>query len=401
MSHTPELTEYTSHHPETTDSLDDALFLERLDTFMQKSLNEIKAFAERESKTFDQTRRYVAEWHAKTLFSVTTDDGCGVRNILIETSKVLESLSEVTGVQSFILAVNPHDPQDAGFLGGSLIGREFYRGIRGGGSAGASSFKAYAQKRLPTAIQEEIVMQDASTHSSPAPSTIRSARQVKVELYESIRSQLRKVSGIRKAEMKWTNPERLNLYGVRLVGWPSDIPAANPSSLKANQNQRLLELVEHGELRFEKTMMTGLETPFPPDTTAQRSPEPTAEDFSWAYDADGGGDASVGGSIGTTGAAKLVVAASSLPLELEKDPMLSGAVDLLAGEEHNSLGSDVPWKEDSDDLVNAQHNGIPGFDEYGFNIEPWNPTVKFEDVEEDSPIEPRARKRARSSEPEA
>lgn len=103
---------------------------------------------------------------------------------------MLESLSEVLGVQSFILAVDPQDIQDAGFLGGSLIGREFYRGIRGGGTAGASAFKTYAQKRLPT-TQEEPVTQDSSTRSSPAPQTVRSAKQVKVDLYESIRSQLR------------------------------------------------------------------------------------------------------------------------------------------------------------------------------------------------------------------
>jgi hypothetical protein len=53
MSQTPELTEYTSH-PAEANSLDNALFLERLDTFMQKSLSEIQAFAERESKSFDE-----------------------------------------------------------------------------------------------------------------------------------------------------------------------------------------------------------------------------------------------------------------------------------------------------------------------------------------------------------
>ena len=33
---------------------DDALFLERLDTFMEKSLTEIKAFAEREMRPYDE-----------------------------------------------------------------------------------------------------------------------------------------------------------------------------------------------------------------------------------------------------------------------------------------------------------------------------------------------------------
>lgn len=54
MSHTPELIEYTSQPLETTDSPEKALFLERLDTFMQKSLAEIQAFAQRESKSYDE-----------------------------------------------------------------------------------------------------------------------------------------------------------------------------------------------------------------------------------------------------------------------------------------------------------------------------------------------------------
>ncbi|KAJ3567406.1 hypothetical protein NP233_g6385 [Leucocoprinus birnbaumii] len=410
MSRTPELSEYTSHPPEAISSLENALFLERLDTFMQKSLADIQAFAERECRSYDETRRTVAEWHAKMLFTVASgnptavDGSVGgitldtratqVRNILIETSKVLESLSEVLGIQSFILAVDPQNSQDAGFLGGSLVGREFYRGLRGGGTAGASSFKSYAQKRLPS-IQDEVTMQDASTHSSPAPPTARSARQVKVDLYEAIRSQLRKVSGIRKAEMKWTNPERLSLYGVRLVGWPSDIPAANPSSLKANQNQRLLDLVEHGELRFEKTMITGLEAPAPTDTQ-RYTPETTAEDFSWAYDAEGG-DALVGGSIGQTTAAKsLPSSTSSLTSDAQNQPAPYSSTGDLPIEGIDSLGSDFVWKGGiGDDLLDAQQTGVPAFDEYGFHTEPWDEAVKFE---EDSPIEERARKRARSSE---
>lgn len=158
-------------------------------------------------------RRIVAEWHAKTLFTV--DNGIGetrdtrgshnfihlpfntltvinvpVRNVLVEASKVLESLSSVTGIQSFLLAVDPHDPQDTGFLGGSIIGREYYRGLRGGGIAGASSFKTFLHKRLPTQ-QEEIDIRETSPHPTPTPAATRTAKKAKLELYESIRSQLR------------------------------------------------------------------------------------------------------------------------------------------------------------------------------------------------------------------
>lgn len=117
-----------------------------------------------------------------------------VRSVLIETSKALESLADVAGVQTFLLAVDPHNPQDMGFLGGSLIGREYYRGLRGGGTAGASSFKTYAQKRMPSASQEEAHIPEVSVQQNPvAPPAVRSARQTKVDLYEVIRSQLRYV----------------------------------------------------------------------------------------------------------------------------------------------------------------------------------------------------------------
>lgn len=54
MSHPPQLTEYGSCPSEPTQSPDNDLFLERLDTFMQKVLNDIKAFAERESRPYEE-----------------------------------------------------------------------------------------------------------------------------------------------------------------------------------------------------------------------------------------------------------------------------------------------------------------------------------------------------------
>lgn len=195
------------------------------------------------------------------------------------------------------------------------------------------------------------------------------------------------MSGIRKAEMKWTNPERLSLYGVRLVGWPSDIPAANPSSLKSGQNQKLLELVEHGELRFEKTMITGLEAPMTSESL-QHTPEMTAEDFSWAYKAPSGDDTSVDGSTGTVAAAKLLSeSTSSHPLESADHPILSEISP------DDDLGVELTW-EGSDPL----HDGMPELNDYNFGIEQWDGTTKFEEAEEDSPVERRARKRARNSE---
>lgn len=184
--------------------------------------------------------------------------------------------------------------------------------------------------------------------------------------------------------MKWTNPERLGLYGVRMIGWPPDIPAANPSSLKAVQNQRLLELIEQGELKFEKTAVIGLEAPIQPEA-AQDTPDVAAEDFSWAVDTDGGGGEPTVGGISETRTAAMgslqmnsLTAASGPSLDL----MLSDSGDALPGEE-DSFGG-----------VFLTAGGSTGFDEYGFQVEPWNAMMSVE-----SPIEPaRARKRARSSE---
>lgn len=82
--------------------------------------------------------------------------------------------------------------------------------------------------------------------------------------------------------MKWTNPERLDAYGVRLVGWPDGVPAQNPSTLKVNQNKVLLEAIQNGSMKFVKVI---------PDPSGSRDTpsggdDDANEDFSWAYDAD-------------------------------------------------------------------------------------------------------------------
>lgn len=60
----------------------------------------------------------------------------------------------------------------------------------------------------------------------------------------------RVTSGIRNAEMKWTNHSNLDVYGVRIVGWPDDVPQQNPSTLSVAQNRLILELLNGGKLRF-------------------------------------------------------------------------------------------------------------------------------------------------------
>ncbi|KAF8806966.1 hypothetical protein BYT27DRAFT_7101045 [Phlegmacium glaucopus] len=268
----------------------DGLFLERLDTFMDKCLIDIKAFAERELRPYEETRRCIAQWHAKYLFQSSKSSSSSstvvlVRDVLCDTSRVLESLSEVSGVQSFLLAVDPSETSDSGFLGGSVVGREFWRGLRSGGEGGARAFKVFSINHLQPATRHPVHVPKSST---PPPKG-GPAKSLKNELYESVRNALRLASGVRSAEMKWTNPERLDVYGVRLIGWPEGVPAQNPSTFKVSQNKVLLEALQNGSMRFEKI------TPGNPkqsghgdgvEEASEAEKDDPVEDFSWAYDAD-------------------------------------------------------------------------------------------------------------------
>ena len=85
--------------------------------------------------------------------------------------------------------------------------------------------------------------------------------------------------------MKWTNPERLDAYGVRLIGWPEGVPAQNPSTFKVSQNKLLLEALQNGTMRFEKIIPTTT-TPRQEEEASKADEDDPQEDFSWAYDAD-------------------------------------------------------------------------------------------------------------------
>lgn len=277
----------------------DALFLERLETFMDRSIADIKAFSEREGRPFEETRRRVAEWHAKDLFQTSLSSATEqtansrhefVRGVLMNTSRILESLAQTAGVQSFLLAVDLREERDGGFLGGSIHGREFWRTLRGGGDHGAKSFRQYCLKNEPSETTASPHCSDAETGPSPpaqaAPSTSSKqpdAKTVKAELYETVRRALKTASGVRNAEMKWTNPERLDAYGVRLVGWPPDIPSLNPSTLRVSQNRQLLEAFQTGIARFVR-LPTFVHTPSTTPVADSGADDAGDDDFSWAFD---------------------------------------------------------------------------------------------------------------------
>ncbi|KAF7316818.1 hypothetical protein HMN09_00414900 [Mycena chlorophos] len=194
-----------------------------------------------------------------------------VKSALSDTSRILESLSATAGVESFVLAVDPTEDgtSDPGFLGGSVVGREYWRGMRGGGEPGARAFKSHCVKAFQASV--------------PSTST-SNARTIKSTLYDAVRTALRTASGVRNAEMKWTNPALLNIYGVALVGWPPSIPAQNPSSLKADQNKQLLEALENGTMYFTRILAMPQQSSDPsPAPTPPAAPPPEDESsFAWA-----------------------------------------------------------------------------------------------------------------------
>ncbi|KAF8638273.1 hypothetical protein AX17_002295 [Amanita inopinata Kibby_2008] len=207
---------------------------------------------------------------------------------------MLESLCEISGLQSFLLAVDPTDPADGGFLGGSVAGREFWRTVRGGGETGAKAFRQYCLDEVTPHqphIKSVISAEDIPQLASAAGTKKTTAKSLKSELYDKFRKALRKASGIRTAEMKWTNPERLDVYGVRLIGWPNDVPAQNPSTLKQSQNKQLMQALDSGTLKFERVVGRtegSSKDHTPTDSNAPEEAVSFEEDFSWAYDADAG-----------------------------------------------------------------------------------------------------------------
>lgn len=131
-----------------------------------------------------------------------------VTRILRSISRALESLLSIGGLESFFLAVDPYDPTDEGFLGGTLLGREFWRGHRGCGAAGARAFQTHCQKSiagqlpLPQEVPAYPIAVPPTSHIhvpvvQPTNAVKKSpASTLKTEVYASVRNALRSVIGI-------------------------------------------------------------------------------------------------------------------------------------------------------------------------------------------------------------
>lgn len=173
------------------------------------------------------------------------------------------------------------------------------------------------------------------------------------------------ISGVRTAEMKWTNPERLDVYGVRLVGWPEGVPSQNPSSLKAGQNRLLLDALQKGTMRFEPLGVNSGEGKNAEDVSSANE---TVEDFSWAYDADAGPSSPIQDRTPNSARSTTLPSCSSNPISGEPP---SSSLD-ECGEnpqetwnlEDHIIGSDVHYSTDyswGDEL----HDSTNSVDEWG------------------------------------
>ncbi|KAH9838478.1 uncharacterized protein C8Q71DRAFT_751459 [Rhodofomes roseus] len=265
---------------------DSGLFLERLQTLFDKTLADLRSFAERESRPFEEIRDQVAKWFCKDLFSPATQPQGSlaerVSSILMATSQTLESLEDIAGLQSFFLVVNPSDPSDEGFLGGTVMGREFWRCHRGCGAAGAKLFQEQCMK-AKEAKSGELALPDIPLVNAP-PKKKGPASSLKSEVYSRVRDAIRAASGVRNAEMKWTDHSKLDVYGIRVVGWPPSVPPQNPSTLSVAQNKEVLEALRKGRMYFERMAVPQdlPETSGSVQTAFKATPE-DAMDISWAY----------------------------------------------------------------------------------------------------------------------
>ena len=72
--------------------------------------------------------------------------------------------------------------------------------------------------------------------------------------------------------MRWKNQSNLETYGVRLVGWPADIPMQNPSTLSAAQNTQILNALNEGTMQF---LPMGSFGDLPPRAEPMHTPDPS------------------------------------------------------------------------------------------------------------------------------
>ncbi|KAG9074478.1 hypothetical protein FS749_013962 [Ceratobasidium sp. UAMH 11750] len=239
----------------TFSSTDGATFEERLRALMRQQGDELRSFAEREGRNVDEIRSQAVTMANTSphefLYSAAMQP-LTPQETITKMDAALEHLHQALGYDGFLAIVTPVDADgDGGITAGTKIGLEFWKGLRGGGLAGLKSLKLRC-KASREAIDLGHGRLPSNTGTPMGVSASRKSLDIKQELNSAMRNALREAAGDPLAEMRWTKPEQLEGYGVRIIGWPPEIALRNPSNNPVRDNKTLLSLLKSGQLRFVK-----------------------------------------------------------------------------------------------------------------------------------------------------
>ncbi|CAE6434518.1 unnamed protein product [Rhizoctonia solani] len=249
-------TDGTSQYHNTTgtgEPSDGTTLEDRLRSLMRRQGDELRAFAEREGRSVDEIRSQAAGLANASphefLYSVAMQP-LTPQDTITRMDAALEHLHHALGYDGFLAIVTPVDADgDGGITAGTKVGLDFWKGLRGGGLAGLKSLKLRCKATRDT-ISTLPDRLGANTNTTVVSTASRKSLDIKQELNSAMRNALREAAGDPLAEMRWTKPEQLEGYGVRIIGWPPEIALRNPSNNPVRDNKTLLQLLKSGQLRF-------------------------------------------------------------------------------------------------------------------------------------------------------
>ncbi|EJD48181.1 hypothetical protein AURDEDRAFT_183536 [Auricularia subglabra TFB-10046 SS5] len=239
--------------PDTPEAREHGLFLERLEHLMQVQEEALTAFADREQKPVDYIRRHVALAYSRLLFDRSFPEEAhgqayeliganhSARAVVAKVCSTLDSLHSAGQYESLLLVTSTRDG-DKSFIGGTKIGKAFWDSLKMGGNSGVKMFKNHCK----------LAVASGETDSAALAAGKKCKNSLKSELNTAMRVALRNASGNSSAEMRWTKPEQIENWGVRIAGWPQDLPFRNPSNNTVQVNSRLLDLLKAGTIKFVK-----------------------------------------------------------------------------------------------------------------------------------------------------
>ena len=122
-----------------------------------------------------------------------------MKDILQNTTNLLNSLFRIAGMHSLLLTIDPKDNNDEGFLGGSPSGREFWLSMRNGGATGMHHFKQFCRDNGGQSLASSSDTGGSSSvlaRNAPPTQVIRSGKStpaviLKNQLYVEMRNALR------------------------------------------------------------------------------------------------------------------------------------------------------------------------------------------------------------------